>query len=347
MKLAPTVKLNNGLEMPVLGLGTYASQNKEGEIAVKHAIDIGYRHIDTAYFYQNEVEVGQAIRDKIAEGVVKREDIFLVTKLWNIHHDPDRVEGACRKQLSNFGLDYIDLYLMHMPVGYKYVNEETLLPKDENGTLLLSDVDYLDTYKAMEKLVKSGLVRSLGVSNFNSEQLLRVLENCEIKPVTNQVECSPTINQKPLIEFCKKHGVTLTAYTPLGRPRPEEMKPDFMYSPKVKEIAQKYNKTTTQVALRFLVDSGALPIPKSSTPKRISENFDIFDFELTDEEKCVLDSYNTGERMVPLNLIKGQNHKYTRLPLIFKSGILKALFVKTLLLNKIKRCYTGDIVISF
>ncbi|KAH8307312.1 hypothetical protein KR044_009966 [Drosophila immigrans] len=310
MKLAPTVKLNNGREMPMLGLGTFASQNKEGEVSIKHAIDIGYRHLDTAYFYHNEPEVGQSIRDKIAEDVVKREDIFLVTKLWNIHHEPERVEGACRKQLANLGLDYIDLYLMHLPVGYKFINDETVLPKAEDDSLLLSDVDYLDTYKAMEKLVKSGLVRSLGVSNFNSEQLKRVLDNCEIKPVTNQVECSPIINQKKLIEFCKKHDVTVTAYAPLARPKPEELKPDFMFSPKVKEIADKYNKTTMQVALRYLIENGAIPIPKSSNPKRISENIDIFDFALTDEEKSVLDSFHTGERTVPFNPIKVQNHKY-------------------------------------
>ncbi|KAH8369805.1 hypothetical protein KR093_000997 [Drosophila rubida] len=310
MKLAPTVKLNNGREMPILGLGTYTSQNKEGEVAIKHAIDIGYRHLDTAYFYQNEAEVGQSIRDKIAEGVVKRDDIFLTTKLWNIHHEPERVEGACRRQLANLGLDYIDLYLMHLPVGYKFINEETLLPKAEDDGLLLSDVDYLDTYKAMEKLVKIGLVRSLGVSNFNSEQLKRVLDNCEIKPVTNQVECSPAINQKKLIEFCKKYDVTVTAYSPLARPKPEEQKPDFMFSPKVKEIADKYNKTPTQVSLRYLIENGAIPIPKSTNPKRINENFDLFDFTLTDEEKSVLDSFNTGERIVPFNLIKARNHKY-------------------------------------
>ncbi|EDW70518.1 1,5-anhydro-D-fructose reductase isoform X1 [Drosophila virilis] len=310
MKPAPTVKLNNGYEMPILGLGTYNSKNNEGELAVKHAIDIGYRHIDTAYFYQNEAEVGKAIRDKIAEGVVKREDIFLVTKLWNIHHDPKHVEAACRKQLCNFGLDYIDLYLMHMPVGYKYIDEETLMPKDENGVLQLSDVDYLDTYKAMEQLVKIGLVRSIGVSNFNSEQLLRVINNCEIKPVTNQVECSPAINQKQLAAFCKQHGVTLTAYTPLGKPKPDEQKPEFLYAPKVKAIAEKYNKTPPQIVLRYLVELGVLPIPKSSNAGRITENFNIFDFQLTEDEKSVLDGYNTGERMVPLNLIKGQNHKY-------------------------------------
>lgn len=140
-----------------------------------------------------------------------------------------------------------------MPVGYKYIDEETLMPKDENGVLQLSDVDYLDTYKAMEQLVKIGLVRSIGVSNFNSEQLLRVINNCEIKPVTNQVECSPAINQKQLAAFCKQHGVTLTAYTPLGKPKPDEQKPEFLYAPKVKAIAEKYNKTPPQIVLRYLV----------------------------------------------------------------------------------------------
>ncbi|SPP87433.1 blast:1%2C5-anhydro-D-fructose reductase [Drosophila guanche] len=282
----------------------------EGTEAIKHAIDIGYRHIDTAYFYKNEMEVGTAIRDKIETGVVKREEIFLVTKLWNVHHDPGHVEPICRKQLQHLGLDYIDLYLMHMPVGYKYIDEETLMPVDAEGVLELSDIDYLDTYKAMEKLVEAGLVRSLGVSNFNSEQLTRLLENCTIKPVTNQVECSPGLNQKPLTAFCKKHGITLTAYSPLGRPKPDVQKPDYIYSPAVVDIAKKYGKTTPQIVLRYLVDLGTIPIPKSSNINRVAENFDIFDFKLTSEEMAVLDGFNCGERLVPLNLIKAQNHKY-------------------------------------
>lgn len=150
-------------------------------------------------------------------------------------------------------MDYIDLYLIHTPVGYKYVDEETLQPKDESGDLELSDVDYLDTYKAMEKLVKLGLVRSIGVSNFNSEQVARLLENCEIKPVTNQVEYSPSVNQKELAAFCKERGVTITAYAPLGKPIPNHSKPKFLTSSKVKDIAKKYNKTTAQIVLRYLV----------------------------------------------------------------------------------------------
>lgn len=307
---APKVKLNNGYEMPILGLGTYSSNDNEGEIAVKHAIDLGYRHIDTAYFYQNEKEVGKAIKDKICDGVITRDDIFLVTKLWSIHHEPERVEDACRKSLENLGLDYIDLYLMHIPVGYQFLDEQTLLPKDSDGKLILNDVDYLDTWKAMEKLVKLGLVRSIGVSNFNSEQIERILQNCEIRPVTNQVECHPGLNQKKLIKFCREREMTLTAYCPLGRPKPEEKQPDFVYSEKTQKIAEKYNKTPAQIVLRYLLDIGTIPIPKSVNEKRIKENFDVFSFKLDENDIKIMDSFCTGERLVPFLLIKERNHKY-------------------------------------
>uniref|UniRef100_A0A1A9WTK9 NADP-dependent oxidoreductase domain-containing protein n=1 Tax=Glossina brevipalpis TaxID=37001 RepID=A0A1A9WTK9_9MUSC len=289
---------------------TAHSKGKEAEMAVKHAIDVGYRHIDTAYFYENEAEVGKAIKDKICEGVVKREDIFLVTKLWNIHHEPKRVEGAFLKQLKTIGLDYIDLYLMHLPVGYKYVDEKTLLPKDQDDNLQLTDIDYLDTYKAMEELVKSGLVRSIGVSNFNSEQLQRILDHCRIKPVTNQVECSPALNQRKLTAFCKERDIVVTAYSPLGRPNLTEKTPEFYFSSKTQTLAEKYQKTPAQIILRYLVDIGTVPIPKSSNPKRIEENLNIFDFKFTANDIELMDTFNTGDRLVPFNLIKAQNHKY-------------------------------------
>uniref|UniRef100_A0A1A9V3P7 NADP-dependent oxidoreductase domain-containing protein n=1 Tax=Glossina austeni TaxID=7395 RepID=A0A1A9V3P7_GLOAU len=287
-----------------------ASKGEDAEMAVKHAIDVGYRHIDTAYFYENEAEVGKAIKEKICAGVVKREDIFLVTKLWNIHHEPQRVKGAFLKQLETIGLDYIDLYLMHLPVGYKFVDEETLLPRDQDDKLQLTDVDYLDTYKAMEELVKSGLVRSIGVSNFNSEQLQRILDNCCIKPVTNQVECSPALNQRKLTTFCKERDIILTAYSPLGRPNLTTKTPEFYFSPKTESLAKKYQKTPAQIILRYLVDIGTVPIPKSANQKRIEENFNIFDFKLTANDIEIMDSFNTGDRLVPFNLIKAQNHKY-------------------------------------
>jgi len=162
-------------------------QSKPGEVtqAVKDAIDIGYRHIDCAHVYGNEKEIGAAIQAKIAEGVVKREDLFITSKLWNTFHRPDLVEPALKKTLADLGLDYIDLYLIHWPFGYK--EGEELFPTNPDGTTALSDVDYLDTWKAMEAALSKGLAKNIGVSNFNSEQITRLLKNATIKPVTNQV----------------------------------------------------------------------------------------------------------------------------------------------------------------
>lgn len=279
---------------------------------VKHAIDNGYRHIDTALFYQNESEVGAAIQAKIEDGTVKREEIFLVTKLWNTFHDPDKVEQGCRLSLKNLGVDYVDLYLMHTPMGSKYHGDafEHYLPKDAEGNMDFSDVDYLDTWKEMEKLVEKGLVKSIGVSNFNSEQLQRILTEGSIKPVTNQVECGPTIQQKELIKFCKDRDVTVTAYTPLGRmtsATPDSPKP-AVADERVIAIGNKYGKSPAQVVLRYLTQQGAIPIPKSANKDRVVQNISIFDFELTEEEKAVLSSFDSGERMVPFSM--STNHKY-------------------------------------
>lgn len=254
--------------------------------------------------------MGQGIREAIANGSVKREEIFLVTKLWNTYHDPAKVEDGCRISLQNLGLDYIDLFLMHTPMASKYIGDgfENYMPKDAEGNIDFSDEDYLDTWKAMEKLVEKGLVKAIGVSNFNSEQVARVLAEGSIKPVTNQVECGPTINQKELIKFCKDRGVTVTAYTPLGRMTGVGDKKAVVADPKVIAIGQKYSKTPAQVILRYLIQLGAMPIPKSANKDRVVQNISIFDFELTDEEIKVLESFNTNERMVPFAM--STKHKY-------------------------------------
>lgn len=289
----------------------FQSSDYDGYTATKVALENGYRLIDTAYFYQNEADIGKAVNEKLSEGL-KREEVFIITKLWNIHHEPRLVEAACRKSLSNLDLDYIDLYLMHTPIGYEFRNSEELLPKDSLGGLAFSDVDYLDTWKEMEKLVDLGLVKSIGVSNFNSEQITRVLENCRIKPVTNQVECSPCLNQKKLIEFCKARDITITAYSPLTRPHRYENdhslpKPAIL-DPRVEDVGKKYNKTPAQVVLRYLVQLGAIPIPKSSNEMRIKQNIDIFDFDLTPSEMILMDSFHTGQRTVPFDLCA--KHKF-------------------------------------
>ncbi|CAD7083074.1 unnamed protein product [Hermetia illucens] len=308
LAVVPKVKLNDGSEMPVLGLGTYLAKDDEVQKAVSHAIDVGYRHIDTALYYRNEADIGEVIREKIKQGVVKREDLFIVTKLWNSYHDPERVEYACRKSLENLGLDYIDLYLMHHPVGYIYVDDNNLRPTYSDEKLMLNDVDYLDTYKAMEKLVKKGLTKSIGVSNFNKEQLERIIQFCKIRPVTNQVECNPGINQKKLIKYCRDHGITVTAYAPLGRPIAKEKIPTFLFDDIILSIANKHKKTPAQVILRYLIDINTIPIPKSTNPERIEENIKLFDFKLNNDEIELIDSLNTGNRLYQFPLM--QDHKY-------------------------------------
>jgi aldehyde reductase len=284
----------------------------DGYDVTKIALENGYRQIDTAYYYQNEAEIGKAVNEKISYGELKREEVFIITKLWNHHHDPENVETSCRKSLSNLGLSYIDLYLMHTPMGYEYREPEDLKPTDSEGNLVFSDVDYLDTWKAMEKLVDLGIVKSVGVSNFNSEQITRILENCRIKPVNNQVECSPSLNQKKLIEFCKAHDITVTAFSPMTRPhcyaKDKTLPRPALFDPRVEEIGKKYKKTPGQVVLRYVFQLGVVVIPKSNNAERIKQNIDIFDFELTSDEMTFMDSFNTGQRTVPYTPCI--NHKY-------------------------------------
>ncbi|XP_055626139.1 aldo-keto reductase family 1 member B1-like [Toxorhynchites rutilus septentrionalis] len=312
---APTVTLNNGHKMPVLGLGTWLSREGEGIEAIKAAIDAGYRHIDTAYLYRNEKEVGQAIREKIAEGVIKREDIFVTTKLWNNFFEPCKVAEAFKRSFENLDIGYIDLYLMHSPMSFKFDGWE-LGHVDATTKPEYADVDIVDTWRAMEELLNTGKVRSIGVSNFNSEQIARILQQCEMKPVTNQVECNPGINQRKLIEFCRKLDIVVTAYSPLGRPNYYEMDPvkvpkPALDDPRVKAIAEKYNKTPGQVILRYLVEIGTVPVPKSSNPVRLRQNIDIFDFQLTKEEIETMDGLNTGKRTVPFHVwISHKNYPF-------------------------------------
>lgn len=305
----PRVTLNNGLSIPALGLGTWGSPPGEVAQAVKDAIDIGYRHIDCAHVYQNEHEVGEGVKAKIDEGVVQRADLFITSKLWNTFHRPDLVEGACRTTLKNLGLEYIDLYLIHWPMAYR--EEAELFPQDDNGKTAYSDVDYVDTYKALEKLVGLGLVKSIGISNFNSKQVERVLTAATIKPVTNQVECHPYLTQGKLSPFCAEKGLVITAYSPLGSPNRPWAKPDdpqLMEDPKLVEIAKKYGKTTAQILIRYQIQRGHVVIPKSVTKSRIASNFEVFDFQLSKDDVALIDSFDCNGRLVPITSAAG--HPY-------------------------------------
>ncbi|KAF5271994.1 hypothetical protein FQR65_LT04975 [Abscondita terminalis] len=303
-----TLKLNSGDEIPVVGLGTYKSAKGEVSQAVKDAIEVGYRHFDCAWFYLNEEEVGIGLRAKIEDGTVKREDLFVVTKLWNNFHDKESVVPMLKQQLKNLGLDYVNLYLMHWPFGFK--KEADCWPVDDVPNAY-SDVDYLETWKGMEECVKLGLARNIGISNFNSEQIERLLNSANIKPATNQIEVNPNINNKKLIKFCKEKGIVVTGYCPLGRidaaGDPNIPKPT-VFDERVVAMADKYKKTPAQVILRYLVNLGITIVPKTVTKKRMIENLDLFDFDLDRDEVEYLDSLNKNVRICQFNYFK--DHKY-------------------------------------
>lgn len=302
----PMIKFYNDCEYPMLGIGTWKSKPGEVTQAVKDAIEIGYRHIDCAFVYGNEKEVGEAITAKIADGTVKRGDLYVTSKLWNTFHRPDLVRGALEKTLENLQLTYLDLYLIHWPQAYQ--EDGPLFPTDEAGKIQFSDVDYVDTWKAMESLVADGLVKSIGVSNFNSKQIARLLETAKIKPVTNQIECHPYLNQRRLKDFCEARGIVITAYSPLGSPDRPWAKPDdpqLMDDPKLKAIASRLGKTVAQVLIRYQLDRGNIVIPKSVTKSRIASNFDVFDFKLSKEDLDLIDSFDCNGRMVPMTASLG------------------------------------------
>uniref|UniRef100_A0A3Q0SG15 Aldo-keto reductase family 1 member D1 n=1 Tax=Amphilophus citrinellus TaxID=61819 RepID=A0A3Q0SG15_AMPCI len=302
------IPLNDGNSIPLLGLGTFGDPQTTPKgtalQCVKLAIDVGYRHFDGAL---------------IADGTIRREDIFYCGKviiniiisthcyffqLWNTFHPPELVRPTLERTLRALKLDYVDLYIIELPMAFKPGKD--FYPKDRDGKYIYHHTDLCATWEALEACKDAGLVKSLGVSNFNRRQLELILNKPGLKhkPVSNQVECHPYFTQPKLLEYCRQNGIVIVGYCPIGSSRDASWVnvkcPPLLDNELLISIGKKYNKSSAQVALRFNVQRGVVVIPKSFNPERIKHNFQIFDFSLTEEEMKAIEALNKNIRLVEL-----------------------------------------------
>jgi len=283
--------------MPIFGLGTWKSDPEKVEQAVITALEAGYRMIDCAAAYGNEKSVGEAFKKVFSEGKIKREEVFVISKLWNTNHAKEHVEPALRQTLKDLQLDYLDLYLVHFPVSFKHqgIPMKEMIPRDEKGDIEWGGVPMAETWAGMEEVHHKGLAKAIGVCNYHLTGLIDLMASAKVKPAVNQVETHPYLSRQDLVRECKKFGIQVMAYSPLGSSASGDKGPmkDF----RIEEIAKYNGKNPGQVILRWLTQRGIIVIPKSENPDRIKGNIQIANFRLSDEEMKKIDELNRNEEM--------------------------------------------------
>ncbi|KAK5686918.1 D-xylose reductase [Elasticomyces elasticus] len=306
MPSVPSVKLNNGKEMPLVGFGLWKVDNATCADTVYNAIKVGYRLFDGACDYGNEKESGEGVARAIKDGLVKREELFIVSKLWNSFHDKERVGPICKKQLEDWGVDYFDLYYIHFPIALKYVDPSVKYPPswtDENDELKPSKASYQDTYTAMEELYDQGLIKAIGISNVQGSLLLDIERYCKHMPQVLQIEHHPYLTQEPLVGLCKDRKIAITAYSSFGPQSFVELDmtsakdTELLFDNKtVKSIADKHSKSPAQVLLRWATQRDIAVIPKSNNKDRLAANLDVCSFDLEEDEIKSISELDRGLR---------------------------------------------------
>nr|AAB97617.1 NADPH-dependent mannose 6-phosphate reductase [Apium graveolens] len=293
------ITLNSGFKMPVLGLGVWRMDRNEIKNLLLSAINLGYRHFDCAADYKNELEVGEAFKEAFDTDLVKREDLFITTKLWNSDHG--HVIEACKNSLKKLQLEYLDLYLIHFPMASKHsgIGTTRSILDDEGVWEVDATISLEATWHEMEKLVEMGLVRSIGISNYDVYLTRDILSYSKIKPAVNQIETHPYFQRDSLIKFCQKYGIAITAHTPLGGALANTERfgsVSCLDDPVLKKLSDKHNKSPAQIVLRWGVQRNTIVIPKSSKTKRLEENINIFDFELSKEDMELIKTMERNQR---------------------------------------------------
>ncbi|KAL9633845.1 MAG: hypothetical protein Q9164_004448 [Protoblastenia rupestris] len=303
---SPTIKLNSGHEMPIVGFGLWKVNNDTCADQVYNAIKSGYRLFDGACDYGNEVECGQGVARAIKDGLVKREDLFIVSKLWNSFHDHDKVEPVCKKQLEDWGIDYFDLYIVHFPISLKYVDPKDRYPPGftyDGKNVVPGKATIQETWTAMEGLVDKGLAKSIGISNFVGSLIMDLLRYAKIVPATLQIEHHPYLTQEGLVKYAQDQGIAVTAYSSFGPQSFLELDmqqakdtPLLFDNPTIKAVAEKNGKTPAQVLLRWATQRDVAVIPKSNNQGRLAQNLDVTGWDLEKKEMDDISGLNKGLR---------------------------------------------------